>query len=160
MSTKIFQTFVDKWIGNDERMPVSRSRIDALEDLLGTTLPSAYREFMTTVGAVSVPVALLSSIVDQQLDVADVQDFYDPENVLSATRAWRKMGLPENLFAVASDSSGNQFCLAIPDIGEAVDDDASIWFFDHEEPEAYDMEVPFTKWIETYANIENTAPAL
>ena len=160
MNTHIFKRFSDKWVDDGQPAPIKAAEVTALEDALGTTLPAAYREFLMKVGAVSMTEALLGSIVDQQLDIADVQDFYSPENVLSTTRAWRQMGLPGNLFAIASHGAGNLFCLAIPELGEVVDDDASVWFFDHEEQDAYDMEVPFTEWIEMFANMENTAPPL
>jgi hypothetical protein len=160
MNTHRFKKFIDKWVGGEQLLPIRDAEVTTLEDSLGTTLPASYREFLTTVGAASMPIALLGSIVDQRLDIADVQEFYSPENVLLTTRAWRKMDLPENLFAIASDGCGNQFCLLIPELGEFVDDDASVWFFDHEEAEAYDMEVPFTEWIDEFANIENTAPPL
>ena len=157
MGNPIFKAFVDRWLPENGTAPVSTARIDDLSDYLGATLPETYREFLVTVGAASMPLTLLSTIVDQRLDITNVQDFYDPEAVMSITRDWRQMGLPENLYAIASDGAGNQFCFAIPDLGDEIDSDPYVWFFDHEDAEAYDSKVPFTSWIETFANIEDKA---
>jgi len=160
MNTGIFKTFIEKWAIGDQRQPLTTAEVTTLEKGLGASLPLSYRQFLMTVGPVSMSLALLDSIVDQQLDIAGVQDFYDPAQVLWETRAWQPLGLPEDLFAIASDGAGNKFCLPIPETAKGAADDASVWFFDHEEPEAYDTEVPFTEWIAMFANIANTAPPL
>jgi SMI1-KNR4 cell-wall len=160
MLNQIFDTFVAKWVGDDERFPLANAQIEDFELQLSTTLPASYRAFLSLVGPVSVTYALLESIVEQRLDIVDVQDFLRPDVALEQTRVWREMGLPENLFAIANDSAGNLFCLAIPELGEPVDDDPSVWFFEHEEEFAADMEWRFTEWIRSYADLQNTAQPL
>ena len=156
LAINTFQAFADRWIATEDRVPLPLSRLAQLEDALGVTLPATYKSFLMTVGPVLVPIALLDSIVDQRLDVTDVQEFYGVETAVSVTRDWRRNGLPDEFYAIACDCMGNQYCLPIQDPGEEMVDNPNVWFFDHEEGEAYDLDVQFSDWIQRYADIEST----
>ncbi len=113
------------------------------EQRFDIAFPADYREAILTHGAPSPTLALLNSIVENDIDLADISEFFTPDEIISATEDWRAMRLPETLIAFAGDSAGNLF---------AFDQDGTpgIWLFDHETGDVRQGGAAFSDWLEQY----------
>jgi len=106
--------FAEKWCLDDyPPEPVSEEDLQSVELRFEVRLPEDYREAVLGLGLPRTSIALLDAIVDQNLVLFDLSDFYSPTEIINQTLSWRKLGLPENLIAIASDCSGNMFCFDI-----------------------------------------------
>jgi hypothetical protein len=108
---------------------------------------------MEQVGAASADLRLLSTIVDKELGILDVADFLAPKELVACTEGWRKAGLPSNMVAFATDSSGNLFCFKTK-AGGRCEKDAEVWFFNHEEGEVQSLGLPFSEWLSQFVAID------
>ena len=100
----LFTRFIALWTLPDHApVPVDPEALDGAEIRLGLLVPDAYRRSLVAHGAPSTSAALLARIVDQDVDMADVQDFFSPADIVQVTEEWRALGLPAT--AVESGSS-------------------------------------------------------
>ena len=144
--------FVEKWTNPDyppERMLAADLREAAKS--LGFKFPSDYERAVLEVGLPRPTIALLDAIVERELDVASVGDFYSPDEIVSETTEWREIGMPDYLIAIASDDLGNKFCFSTlqPDTVRQ-----GVWFFDHDFGTVEEIASNFTAWIEGFCEIE------
>ena len=152
-SEVIYREFVEKWTHPDYRpIPLTEAALDAFERRIGAKLPVSYREFMSLHGPVSVTSSLLSSIIAAGQKVPDFQAFLNPQEAIDQTQSWRALGLPRDRFAIASDSSGNLFCLKYDLVNRQ--DDAPIFFFDHDFGSNKKIFPSFVKWLDQIASVE------
>src|SRR5262245_26505958 len=106
--TILHEEFTARFHAKRRPKPFTAEQLDAVESALGILLPSSYREFGLTHGAVYTPV-LLDLVVERKPGFSSVQEFFKSAQTLTETRRWRKLGLPDDCYAFASDSSGNLF---------------------------------------------------
>lgn len=90
--------------------PVVESDLRRVEQHLDMRLPDDYRQAVLTVGLPRPTIALLDAIVERELDLHDVSNFYSPQEIIEETTDWHEIGMPEKLIAFASDCCGNKFC--------------------------------------------------
>ena len=104
---------------------------------------------MLAVGLPRPTIALLDAIVERELDLASLGDFYSPDEIVTETIDWRERGLPAELVVFAGDESGNKFCFpADRSAGEGV------WFFDHDFGTIREIALSFGAWIEELCAVE------
>lgn len=73
--------------------------------------------------------------------------------MIETTWDWHRAGLPEDMVAFATDVGGNLYCFQVVPETEPVSDDATVWYFDHEEREVESLDLAFSKWLALYAGI-------
>lgn len=133
---------------------VAEEDLNTAERRLGVRLPEAYRREVLQVGLPSPTIALLSAIVERQLDLESLGDFYTPDEIVEVPESWRDLGMPDRLIAFASDGGGNQFCF---DTGQPVNGsagDAAVWFYDHDFGTVREIASSFDDWIQAFCTIE------
>ena len=144
--------FVEKWTIPDyppERVLAADLREAAKR--LGFKFPSDYEREVLDVGLPRPTIALLDAIVERELDVASVGDFYSPEEIVSDTTAWRAIGMPDHLIAIAADDSGNKFCFSTLQLDT---ERQGMWFFDHDFGTVEEIASSFSAWIEALCDVE------
>ena len=128
-SMKVGDAFVARWAYQGERPePTTEKGVASAEVKLGAKFPDSYRAFVKSFGAIESRIELLSHIADEELDFAEIQEFFEPEEVVSTTHDWRGRGLPSEFVAFGSDSMGNLSCFRC--VGGACENE--VWFFDHD----------------------------
>jgi SMI1-KNR4 cell-wall len=156
MTVATLKKFISAWVHPDYGpIPVTQEALDRAEARLDTYLPRSYRRCMIEVGPPGTALSLLTTIVDRRLDLPSIGDFLSPEDVMSTTEDWREAGLPENMVAFATSGGGDLYCFEVVPEGAAVPEDATVWYFDHEERETESLNLNFSEWLALYANISN-----
>lgn len=147
--------FVEKWcLAEYPPEPVSEAELWSAEDQLGVRLPADFREAVLQVGLPRPTVALLDAIVERELDVISVGDFYSPKEIVEETLGWRQLGMPEELVAFAGDGSGNKFCFDGARLKKGGGDAGAVWFFDHDFGTVEYVAPSFTAWISAFCDVE------
>jgi hypothetical protein len=140
-------TFVTKWTHPDyppER--VESGALDAAQAAFGIRFPVDYVAQVLETGLPRPTIALLDAIVERDLNLDPVSDFFAPDQIESSTTGWREAGLPDYFVAFASDCSGNLFCFHATEPG--------IWFFDHDFGTTQVIASTFSVWVDTQVAIE------
>lgn len=115
-------------------------------------LPDDYRNTIQAFGLPRPTIALLDVIVDREIDLHDVSDFLSPIDMVKVTEDWRELGLPDGLFAFATDCSGNLFCFPAQESPSAM---LPVFFFDHEVRQADLVASSFIEWIEGFCSLSS-----
>ena len=147
--------FVERWTSSHyppER--VSLADLEAVEHHMRVRLPQDYRDAVLRTGLPRPTIALLNSIVDQDLDLHDVGDFYSPTEILEQTTGWRDAGMPSQLIAFASDSGGNMFCFDGERLRDGSSDRDAVWFFDHDFGTVDKLAPSFDAWIAQFCEVQ------
>jgi hypothetical protein len=150
-----FRDFVEKWTHPDYRpMPETESSLARLERQFALKLPIAYRHYMLRFGSGGTTKSLLHSIAERALEVNDVSEIHSVEKVIELTKAWRDQGLPIDYVAIASDCAGNEFCLQVSDCQTEGQQDAAIWFFDHDFQTVEKEADSFVHWLRALTMVD------
>ncbi len=150
----MFAAFIARWTVAGRHPPiVAAADLAGAEMRLQFLTPAAYRDAILAHGAPSTSNALLGAIVDQDLDLNDVQDFFEPADLVKVTEDWRALGLPVHLVAFASDCAGNLFCFSTKGAGKERQDDSPVWFWNQEFAKARAAAPSFSTWIEGFCQI-------
>ena len=149
---EIIKQFVHKWNRNETLKKSSKDEVKQVEKKLGIHLPDIYRHLVEQYGDLYTP-DLLDAIVDNDLNFPDVQNFAPPAQALSDTDAYVQAGMPAGYFGFASDCMGNFFCFKLEDCKQTRED-CSIWFFDHDFVEIWELSNSFINWIKSYNEIK------
>ena len=146
-----FSRFIALWTHPDYTPdPVPEDDLSNAEGRLQTRLPTDYRKAVLQFGLPRPTIELLGAIVDRELDLRDLSEFLTPAEIVSVTEDWRDLGLPEKLFAFATDCMGNLFCFPT----EAADrGEVPVFFFDHDERTVEVIAPSFTRWIEEFCGV-------
>lgn len=144
------EQFIARWTSPDyPPAPVEEHALAEAELSLCAQFPPDYRSAVLRCGLPSPTSALLDSIVERELNVSDVGDFFDPASIVETTLGWRAMGLPADLVAFANDCMGNLFCFSAQSWGGT----SRVFFFDHDEGSVDDVASSFTAWIDELASL-------
>ncbi|TIR31963.1 SMI1/KNR4 family protein [Mesorhizobium sp.] len=147
--------FVEKWtIPTYPPESVSEEDLGAAEQQLGVHFPEDYRQAVLDVGLPRPTIALLDAIVERELDLHDLHDFYSPKEIVEETLSWREIGMPDRLVAIASDGSGNKFCFNADQLGGDSAGMRAIWFFDHDFGTVDEVAPSFHAWIDALCVVE------
>ena len=154
----LFTRFIALWTLPDHApVPVDPEALDGAEIRLGLLVPDAYRRSLVAHGAPSTSAALLARIVDQDVDMADVQDFFSPADIVQVTEEWRALGLPPTLVAFASDCSGNLFCFECPAPPGPREPDALVWLWNQDFDRKRRVAPSFKAWISAFCALSPEA---
>jgi hypothetical protein len=137
-------------------VPESEQSLCSLESALGILLPKAYRDFMLLVGAVYTP-QILDYVVDEESELPSLQDILGPTAAIEETRSWHTAGMPTNLFAFASDSSGNKLCFEMASCVAPRPNDLPVHFFDHDFDSVELISPTFTGLLSDYVALAEKA---
>lgn len=133
--------------------PVAEVDLEVAEQRLGVRLPEGYRRGVLEVGLPCPTLALPDAIIVRELDMPSIGDFYTPAEIVEETLAWRGIGMPAQLVAIASDVCGNKFCFDA-DRPSSSSDTEAIWFFDHDCGTVNRIADSFEAWIERFCDVE------
>lgn len=137
--------FLSKWCTAEYGpIPVHADALEKAEYVLKARLPVAYRMVVLSLGLPQPNLSLLHSIVEANLNLADVNHFCTPEQMIENTTVWRSMGLPAEMVAFASDCNGNLFVF---------DPEERVAFFDHDEADVTVIADSFDEWIDAFAQV-------
>lgn len=130
---------------------VTPSDLTSSEIALGVQFPEEYKEEVLSAGLPSPSLALLSAIVDQEVDLHDLTELNTPNEILEETMSWREIGLPSNLIVIGTDGMGNKFCFDATDLQGGKVQAAPIYFWDHDFEKVDFVANSFRDWIGTYS---------
>lgn len=128
--------------------PVFRGGLDDVEQRLNVRLPRDYRQAILLIGLPRPTISLLHTIVDGELDLHAVGDFYAPSKIVEETIGWREISMPEHLVAFANDGCGNQFCFDVRS-----SESSGVWFYDHDFQTTSLVAVSFDAWVEAFCRL-------
>jgi cell wall assembly regulator SMI1 len=147
--------FTEIWTSGDyPPEPVAEADLRGVEQRLDVRLPEDYRQAVLRVGLPRPTIALVDAIVERELDLHSLGDFYSPAEIIEETIAWREIGMPEGLVAFASDGSGNKFCFDADRLNKGSAEAAAIWFYDHDFGTSDRIAASFADWIEEFCRVE------
>ena len=147
--------FNEKWASADYPPEhVSESELRLAEERLGVRLPADYRQAVLHVGLPRPTIELLDAIVERQLDLHSVGDFYSPAQIVEETVSWREIGMPSQLIAFASDDCGNKFCFDAEGLRTGSVEHRAILFFDHDFGTTDQIAADFDAWIGALCDVE------
>lgn len=147
--------FTEKWTSDEyPPEPVSEAELRLIEQRFAIRLPDEYRRSVLETGLPRPTIALLDAIVDGELDLHSLGDFYTPAEIVEETVAWRELGMPDQLIAIASDGCGNMFCFDEGKLRAGGADSQAIWFFDHDFGTVEQIASGFESWIQVFCEVE------
>lgn len=143
--------FISLWTHPDYAPePVDASGLESVEHHLQTKLPLDYRKAILEFGLPRPTIELLEAICDRELDLHDVSEFLGPQEIVQVTEDWRDLGLPDELFAFATDCMGNLFCFpSDPDVNR----EQPVFYWNHDSKEVTAVASSFSFWIEGYCRL-------
>jgi hypothetical protein len=145
----IFDAFVRRWVHSSD--VVNEAGLRETEASLSLALPGAYCRFVAQHGTPHCP-ALLGAIVEAGHELHDLKEFLAIDDIASATAAYESGGMQQGFVGFAVDCMANMFLFDKTDCLPR-NDDAAVWFFDHDLV-SVEREAPsFAKWLERYATL-------
>lgn len=150
------RTFFNRFSVTSEISPAKPFQIEELnflEERLKIQLPDSYKCFVLTFGNIWTP-GILDLIDEKEIEIADVQEFWNAEKIVFDKENEWTSDLEEDLIPFASDCFGNIFCFAAEDL-TLRKDDCNVYFFDHDFDTIKNLSISFKQWIEQFNNISN-----
>jgi hypothetical protein len=149
--TSILLAFSVQWSHPDyPPVKVNQSELNAAEIALGVHFPEDYKAEILSVGLPHPTLALLSAIVDQEIDLYDLSELSAPNAIVDETTVWRKIGLPKNFIVIGNDSMGNKFCFDGANLQDDTVASAAVYFWDQETGTVDLVAASFPDWIGDY----------
>lgn len=147
--------FTEKWTSGDyPPEPVAEADLFKVEQRLSMHLPDDYRQAVLKVGLPRPTIALMNAIVERELVLHGLGDFYSPLEIIQETIDWRGLGMPEQLVAFASDGCGNKFCFDAERMNNGSAESRAIWFYDHDFGTVDQVAPSFDAWVQAFCNVE------
>lgn len=143
-----FKQFVDKYNKNEGIKLATQTEIELLEKEFSIHLPADYKNFITTFGNIWTP-DILDIVVDNQLDMNDVQEFWEIERIIDDKKNEWTSQLQTDIIPFASDCMGNIFGFLTADL-KVVRQTADIYFFDHDFDTVDKISDSFTDWMSRF----------
>ena len=146
--------FIQKWTADYPAQPVLEQDLRLVEQRFLVRLPDGYRQAVLHFGLPQgIKFALLTAIVERELDLDSLGDLYSPAEIIQETLDWREIGMPEQLIAFANDGCGNKFCFDVTQLRNGSAEQA-IWFFDHDFGTLDEIAPSFEAWINALCDVE------
>ena len=149
---EILREFSNRFNKKDDLKKASESDIQKLESEFGITLPKDYKTLIAELGNMWTP-DILDIIVDNQLELNDVQDFWDIESITYDKKNEWTSQISTDLIPFASDSMGNIFGFLSTDL-TTENETISVYFFDHDFDTVEKISDSFTEWINEFNIID------
>jgi cell wall assembly regulator SMI1 len=149
--TTALQKFADRFNKSSTSKPGSQSDIKSIENNFNIFLPTDYKDFFQKFGDIWTP-DILDIIVDNDLSINDVQQFWDAERIIEDKKSEWTSKLSDDIIPFASDSMGNIFAFKTDDLRQQ-NQTADIYFFDHDFDTVDKISNSFTKWLDDYNTI-------
>jgi len=147
--------FTEIWTSGDyPPQPVTEADLRMVEQRLNVHLPDDYRQAVLQVGLPRPTLALMDAIVEHELDLYSLGDFYSPAEIIEETLSWREMGMPEQLVVFANDGCGNKFCFDTDRQNNSSAEGLGIWFYDHDLQTVDRIALSFDAWISAFCHVE------
>lgn len=143
-----FEKFVERFNKSDEAKPSTQIDIYALEKEFKIFLPNDYKAFLTSFGNIWTP-NILDLIVDQELELNDVQDFWDIDKIIYDKRNEWTAQVSTDIIPFASDCMGNIFAFLTNEI-KSPTETANIYFYDHDFETIEKVSPSFKNWIDSF----------
>jgi len=151
MDDDVFKSFFQRFNKNKDSNPASLQKVQSLELKLGIHLPTGYYNFLTTYGDLWTP-DILDLIDDLDLDLNDVQDFWNIDKIAVDVETGWTSGLEIKLFPFASDCMGNIFGFKFDDM-KSKEPTCAVYFYDHDFNELERVSDSFEEWIAQYLQL-------
>lgn len=148
---EIFNKFRTRFDENDDLKKASESDIEKLKKELKINIPNDFELFLTEYGNIYSP-NILDIIVDNEIDLYDVQEFWTTERIIYDKKNEWTAQLSTDLIPFASDSMGNIFAFLTSDLKEKKES-SSVYFFDHDFGTIEKLTDSFSEWIDNYNRI-------
>lgn len=148
---EIFNKFRTRFDKNDDLEKASESDIEKLKKELKINIPNDFELFLTEYGNIYTP-DILDIIVDNEIDLYDVQEFWTTERIIYDKQNEWTAQLSTDLIPFASDSMGNIFAFLTSDLKEKKESSA-VYFFDHDFDTVEKLTDSFSEWIDNYNRI-------
>ncbi len=141
----ILQRLAALW-GSDDYPPekVTLQALAQVERELGFVFPDDYRAAVLSVDLPRPTIALLESVLEQDIEFSVVNNFFQPHDIIETTQSWHKIGLRKDLIAFANDCSGNLFCFPSSDSLRVA---GTVWLWDHDFDEVDEVAKTFGDWV-------------
>jgi cell wall assembly regulator SMI1 len=146
-----FRKFADRFNKSTNAAPSTQSDIDKLEKELNIQLPNDYKRFLLSIGNIWTP-DILDLVVDKELDLADVQQFWTPDEIIDDKKNFWTKQVSTDIIPFATDCMGNIFSFLASDLRQKTET-ADIYFFDHDFDTVEKISNSFTVWINNFNKI-------
>jgi hypothetical protein len=153
---EIHSTFVRRFSGPRPKpaTPVTADDLHRVEEELRATFPTAYLAFLTHYGPVFTPSALdlvTGGDSEQPPEGAsfDVQEFFEPNQIIETHRLYSNGGMEHWLVPVAMDCMGNVFGFK-RESHHSRPDDSPVFFFDHDFCKTHQEAESFDAWLASF----------
>jgi hypothetical protein len=143
-----YQHFFEKFGVVESRGSFSWSRLAEIEGRLNILFPESYRDFIRNYGALRFD-GRLGAAAARRVDLWDVRSFLNENELVDCARLYLGLGIRESFVGFASDTMGNLFCFERGDLSPR-QEDAPVWFFDHEFRVDTQLAPSFEAWIGSY----------
>ncbi|HTA63569.1 MAG TPA: SMI1/KNR4 family protein [Bacteroidia bacterium] len=151
MTTEIFKAFADRFNKSDTAKPASALEVEKLEKEFKVFMPADFKDFLLRVGNIFTP-NILSLIVDKNIELNGVQEFWDIERITWDKKNEWTSKLETDLIPFASDCLGNLFAFMASDIKQQKQT-AVVYLFDHEFDTIEKKAASFTEWVDGFNKI-------
>ena len=133
--------------------PFQLEEFNCMEERLKIKFPKSYKNFALTFGNIWTP-NILDLIDEKEVEIADVQEFWNAERIIFDKENEWTSNIEENLIPFASDCMGNIFCFAVKDLTSRKDD-CDIYYYDHDFDSIENLSISFEQWIEQFNEISD-----
>ncbi len=128
-----------------------------VEEELKVTFPVAYLAFLTQHGAVFTP-SILDLVTGGESEQPpegasfDVQEFFEPDEIIETHRLYSSGGMEDSLVPVAMDCMGNVFGFKREECHPRPDD-RGVLFFDHDFCKIHQEADSFDAWLASFLQL-------
>ncbi|MFD2565528.1 SMI1/KNR4 family protein [Aquimarina rubra] len=145
---EILNKFSKRFNKRDDVKKASESEIKNFESEFGIVLPNDFKKFIAEYGNIWTP-DILDIIVDNEIELNDVQNFWDIETIsFDKKNEWTSQ-ISTDLIPFASDSMGNIFGFLSADL-KTEKESSSVYFFDHDFNTVDKIADSFSEWINEF----------
>ena len=146
-----FRKFANRFNKSANAATSTQSDIDKLEKELNIQLPNDYKRFLLSIGNIWTP-GILDLVVDKELDLADVQQFWTPDEIIDDKKNFWTKQVSTDIIPFATDCMGNIFSFLASDLKQKTET-ADIYFLYHDFDTVEKISNSFTVWINNFNKI-------
>ncbi|WP_423999377.1 SMI1/KNR4 family protein [Maribacter sp. IgM3_T14_3] len=148
----IFQEFSSNYDNKAEVQKVPLTDIENLESEFNIYVPNEFKIFLMDFGTPWTP-DILDIIVDDELDLIDVQNFWTIESIIEDKKNGWTSQISTDLIPFSSDCMGSIFGFSTMDLKEKKES-VPIYFFDHDLDTVTKVAETFSEWIDQFNRIK------